>query len=90
MSDDLFRPKSSFLSARLFVQDSTARNLAWLARVEAAKAQQEPAPSAVDALADTILREWLEGQPDLASRQSAVRMALAEADNAALAKLKAQ
>ena len=85
---DLIHPKPSFLTARIFVQDSTARDLAWMSRVEAAQVDQEPSPQAVDALADAILREWLDAKPSLAMRQRLVRVALKEADDAAMAKLK--
>lgn len=88
MSDSLFSGKPAFLTARIFVQDKTARDLAWLARVEATKAGQEPSPQAVDALADTILRAWLDTQPLLGERQEAVRKALAEADNNVLNRLR--
>lgn len=82
---------AAFRQERIWVTGPTARALLWLCRVEAAKAQQEPAADAADALAEKILSEWLSQQPQLSARQAAVRMAIIEAEKpfltAALAKL---
>ncbi len=77
--NDTPRPPS-FRTERLFVTSKVARALHFIARVEAAKQQQEPAPDAADALAESILRDWMDRQHQLEARQSAVRMAIVKAD----------
>lgn len=80
---------AAYRTDRIYITGSTYRALAFLCRMDAARAQQEPAGDAVDALVERLLVEHCEKQPQLAARQSAVRIAITKADAPFLAEAKA-
>lgn len=79
---------AAFRTDRIHITGHSARALAFLARVEAAKAGVEPQPDGADCLAENIIRAWLDEQPLLEERQAAIRKAFVEIDAAALAKVR--